>query len=73
MIDFGKRMKTTRRARILAKVIGNFKKGAIIQLDTDESGIPVDEFWRKRLVDKDVEIIPVDEKVFETKKKGSAK
>jgi len=56
----------------LTVAILGMQKGAIVQLETDRNGVPLDEFWRRRYKDGDtMQKVEIPEKVIkiETKRR----
>ena len=47
---------SSRRFKVL-KNLGKAKKGSVIQCRVDSNGVPLDEFWRARLNDNDIEML----------------
>ena len=39
----------------LNKHLGTFRKGSIVNVDCDAHGIPLDQFWRRRLADAKID------------------
>ena len=47
------------------KPVKGMQKGAVVQLDTDHKGVPVDEFWRRRYNDGDLQKMIIERKKIE--------
>jgi len=48
--------------------IGNYEKDAIVGLKCDSKGVPFDQFWKSRFLDKDIEKTNIKRQVIDIKK-----